>query len=79
MTHYRASSFVWKVEWSPLYRPSMIIGIVCGLLARENRRMDDEDQLALNETQRERIELAANCKAGRNYNCRGYGGFRFLF
>ena len=31
MAIYRVSSFVWKVEWGPQYRPSMIIGI-CSLL-----------------------------------------------
>jgi len=66
------SSFVWEVEWSPQYRPSMIIGI-CSLLVaialafvirtmliRENRRMDQaEDELSLNASKRERIEQAA--------------------
>jgi len=64
------SSFVWKVEWSPQYRPSMIIGI-CSLLvsmslaivirtmlARENRRMNHEDS-DMNEAKRGRIEQAA--------------------
>jgi len=66
------SSFTWEVEWSPQYRPSMIIGI-CSLLvaislafvirtmlARENRRMDheDSDQLSLNEAKRGRVEQA---------------------
>jgi len=70
------SSFTWEVEWSPQYRPSMIIGI-CSLLvaislafvirtmlARENRRMDheDSDQLSLNDDKRGRIVQAAKLK-----------------
>jgi len=65
------SSFTWEVEWSPQYRPSMIIGI-CSLLisislafvirtmlARKNRRMDYEGRLSPNEAERDRIEQAA--------------------
>jgi len=66
------SAFVWKVQWSPQYRPSMIIGI-CSLLVaialafvirtmliRENRRMDQaEDESSLNASKRERIKQAA--------------------
>ncbi|KAF8806520.1 MFS general substrate transporter [Phlegmacium glaucopus] len=65
------TSFVWKVEWSPQFRPSMIIGI-CGLLVamifafavrtmliRENKQMDQEYQLSMDEAKRERIEQAA--------------------
>ncbi|KAF8967940.1 MFS transporter [Flammula alnicola] len=65
------SSFVWKVEWSPKYTPSMVIGI-CSLLVsislalvirimlvRENRRLDQDEQGALKEAKQERIEQAA--------------------
>ena len=33
MPLYRVSSFVWVAEWSPQYRPPMIIGICCLLVS----------------------------------------------
>ncbi|KDR75724.1 hypothetical protein GALMADRAFT_97528 [Galerina marginata CBS 339.88] len=65
------SSFVWKADWGPQYRPSMIIGICCLLtstclayvvrmmLIRENKRLDEDEQGALKEAKQERIEQAA--------------------
>ncbi|PPQ88464.1 hypothetical protein CVT25_011590 [Psilocybe cyanescens] len=65
------SSFVWKVEWSPQYRPSMMIGIssmfvaIClayvvrMMLIRENRLLDHDEMGALKGTKKERIDQAA--------------------
>ena len=44
ITIYRVSSFVWKVEWSPQYRPPMIIGI-CSLLVAISLAFGKDDHL----------------------------------
>ncbi|KAF9567672.1 MFS general substrate transporter [Agrocybe pediades] len=66
-----ASAFVWKVEWSPQYRPSMIIGVCClalaislalvlrTILVRENSLLDKYEQGVQTEAMQKRIELAA--------------------
>jgi hypothetical protein len=50
------------------------------MLVRENRRMDKEDQLALDETKRERIELAAKLEGITIAEAmEKQRGFRYLF
>ena len=44
MPSYRVSSFLWKAEWSPQYRPSMIIGI-CTLLVAISLAFGKSDHL----------------------------------
>ena len=53
--------------------------VIRTILVRENRRMDKEDQL-LNETQRERIELAAKLEGITIAEAiEKQRGFRYLF
>ena len=50
------------------------------MLVRENRRMDQEDQLALNEAKRERVERAAKLEGVTIAEAmEKQRGFRYLF
>ncbi|PFH51214.1 hypothetical protein AMATHDRAFT_75076 [Amanita thiersii Skay4041] len=64
-------SYTWKVEWSPLYHPSMAISlaalvfssllalVIRQMLVRENKRLDADERAALEGADRTRVEEAA--------------------
>ncbi|KAF8624305.1 hypothetical protein AX15_005936 [Amanita polypyramis BW_CC] len=64
-------SYIWRQEWAPLYHPSMAIslGALCfsiaialiirQILVRENRKLDQDEKVALEGANRARVEEAA--------------------
>ncbi|KAF8751161.1 Major Facilitator Superfamily [Rhizoctonia solani] len=86
-------SFAWKVQWSPKYHQSMIIGIatlafssalafvIRTMLIRANRKMDQQDMDALqNEGDAERVREAARLEGITVEEAiRRRRGFRYLY
>ena len=64
-------------SWQYILRLGIVIRIT---LVRENRRMDQDDRLALSEAKRERIELAAKLEGITIEEAlEKQRGFRYLF
>lgn len=85
-------SFIWKVEWGPAYRQSMIIS-VCALLfasllslvirqilVHENKVLEEQEMLDLKGSGRERVEEYARLE-GISFEeaVRRRRGFRYLY
>jgi len=85
-------SYVWKASWAPMYRPSMIIGLVSlvfstflaflirQMLVRHNKQLESEQFSEITEADEKRIEDAARLEGisvEEAVNKRR--GFRYLY
>ncbi|KAL0062320.1 hypothetical protein AAF712_010804 [Marasmius tenuissimus] len=64
-------AFAWKVEWEPEYHQSMIISLaslalstmlaltIRQMVVRENRRLDEDEKVAMDDANRVRVQEAA--------------------
>lgn len=85
-------SYVWKASWAPMYRPSMIIGLVSlvlstflsflirQMLVRQNKKLESEQFSEITEADEKRIEDAASLEGiSVEEAVKKRRGFRYLY